>query len=100
MYARVTRTTSPPAAIDDEIRWFEESVLPRAESTAGFLGALDLVDRTTGDGLTVTLWETAEARDSSERMAAGMRSEAESRDAEIVSVERYEVTNHRLVPTR
>jgi hypothetical protein len=101
MYARVTRTKSAPAAIDEEVRWFEESVLPRAESAAGFLGALDLFDRDTGDGITITLWETAETRDASEGMAAGMRSEAESLEAEILSVERYEVTTYRaLVPAR
>jgi len=97
MYARVTPTSTAPGSIDEAVAWFEESVLPRAEAQPGFLGALDLFDRESGVGITVTLWETADARDRSEGMAAGIRSEAEAAfDAENVSIERFEVTTHRL----
>src|SRR5574341_1495598 len=97
MYARVTRSKSAPETIDQGAAWFEETVLPRAESQPGFVGALDLFDRETGAGLTLTFWATEEARDASEGMASSLRSEGEADlDAEILGVERYEVTTRRL----
>lgn len=97
MFARVTRSKVSPEKIDESIAWFEQSALPRARSTPGFAGAIEFYDRETGTGLTVTLWETKEARDESERLAATIRSEGQSEEGfEILSVERYEVTNHGL----
>lgn len=97
MYARVTRSKNPPETIDQATSWFEDAILARAKAQPGFVGVLDMYDRETGNGLTVTLWETTEARDASESMAADMRGEAESSlDAEIVGVERYEVTTSTL----
>lgn len=97
MYARVTRSTSRPERIDEAIAWFEQSALPRARSTPGFAGALELFDRESGAALTVTLWQTKEARDESEGLAANIRSEGESEaDFEILGVERYEVTTYGL----
>jgi heme-degrading monooxygenase HmoA len=97
MHARVTRSRVSPERIDESIAWFERSALPRARSTPGFAGAIELYDRETGAGLTVTLWETKEARDESERLAATIRSEGETEEGfEILGVERYEVTTHGL----
>ena len=97
MFARVTRTKVPPERIDESIAWFEQTALPRAQSTPGFAGALELYDRQAGAGLTVTLWATREARDESERLAATLRSEGESEaEFEILGVERYEVTTYGL----
>jgi heme-degrading monooxygenase HmoA len=97
MYARVTRTKSAPETVDEQTDWVDQNILARARSQPGFVGLLDLFDRETGDGLTVTLWETKEARDQSEGIAASMRGEAESAfRAEITGVERYEVTTNAL----
>ncbi len=92
MYARVTRSRAPLDRIDEAMAWFEQTALPQARSLDGFRGALELVDRTTGEGLTVTLWESAEAREASESAAAGIRDEGGTIGGfEIVGVERYEV---------
>ena len=97
MHARVTRSKVPPERIDESIAWFEQTALPRAQATPGFAGALELYDRQTGAGLTVTLWKTKEARDESEGLAATLRSEGESAEEfEILGVERYEVTTYGL----
>lgn len=91
MYARVTRSKVQPERVDEALSWFEQSALPQAESTPGFAGALELFDRETGQALTVTLWETAEARTASEEMAASVRSEAESEaEFEVLGIERFE----------
>jgi len=95
MYARVTRSKQPPEEIDRTAGWVEDAILTRIKAQPGFVGLLDMYDRETGDGLTVTLWKSASARDESESMAADMRGEAESSfEAEIAGVERYEVTTH------
>ena len=97
MYARVTRSAIRPEKIDESLAWFAERVLPRAQSAPGFAGALELYDRETGAGLTVTLWESKEARDESEGLAANIRSEGESDEGfEVLGVERFEATTHGL----
>lgn len=97
MHARVTRTLTTPEKVDEAVAWFETSALPQAKSIPGFAGALELYDRETGAGLTITLWDSAEAREASESAAAGIRSEGESAlDFEVVGVERYEVTAYGL----
>lgn len=92
MYARVTRVTGPPEAADQAAAWFRESALPGLQSQPGFVGALDLFDRESHTGMTITIWESEDARAASESVAAGMREEGTSQlGAEIVGVERYEV---------
>jgi heme-degrading monooxygenase HmoA len=93
VYARVTRIKGDPAIADQAADWFAESALPGLREQPGFAGAIDLLDRESGLGMTITLWETEEAGDTSEKIAAAMRDEGASElDAEIVGVERYEVT--------
>jgi hypothetical protein len=48
MYARVTRSKPSPERVDESMAWFARSALPRARSTPGFSGALELYDRETG----------------------------------------------------
>lgn len=96
MHARVTRSRAPVERIDEALAWFKDSALPQATSLAGFRGALELVDRQSGEALTITLWESADARDASETAAAGMRSDAETSGFEVLGVERYEVAHSTL----
>jgi len=93
MYARVTTIQGPPASVDESIIVTREKALPQARQIQGFKGALSLVDRTTGKGLTITLWESEESLRTSDEAASQIRSDAVSAisGAEIVSVERYEV---------
>lgn len=92
MYARVTRSKSPREGIDDVIAWFERDALPQAQAMEEFRGTLLLANRETGEGMTVTLWESKEARDASETGADKLRAEGASAGGlEIVGVERYEV---------
>ena len=96
MYARVTRSKVPLDRIDAAIAWFEGR-LPQMRELEGFRGALELVDRQSGEGLTVTFWESADARERSEAAAAGIRSEGETEQAfEVLGVERYEVAVNAL----
>jgi hypothetical protein len=57
MYARVTTTQFSPYRLDEAIHIAREHTVPAAQQQAGFKGFLMLVDRSTGKGITITLWE-------------------------------------------
>jgi hypothetical protein len=92
MHARVTRFKSEPARIDEGIRNIKENVIPNAKKLSGFKGGYWLVDRKTGVGFGVTLFESEAALQSSEEAAKKIREQAASTGAtQITGVERYEV---------
>jgi hypothetical protein len=91
MYTRATRVQSPPDAIDKGIAYFKEKVVPAAKAVPGNAGAVLLVDRTTGSGVGITLWETAQALSASEQVGITSRTEsAAAMGGAIVKVERFE----------
>lgn len=92
MYARVNRFQDRPEAIDDVERLVVDEILPQLQTVPGFAGVLSLVDRTSGESLGITFWDTAEAMRASEAEASRLRSDI-SRGAasEIRTVDRYEV---------
>ena len=63
MYARVTTTQFSPYRLDESIHIAREQIVPAAQQQNGFKGYLMLVDRSTGKGMTITLWEGEEDRD-------------------------------------
>ena len=63
MYARVTTTQLSPYRLDESIHIAREQIVPAARQQSGFKGYLMLVDRSTGKGITITLWEGEEDRD-------------------------------------
>ena len=90
--ARVTRLTGAADRIDEGIRHALETILPRARALDGWQGVFFLVDRDTGNGIIVTLWESAEARQASEDAATQLRHETAAAGGEtIIGIERYEV---------
>jgi len=62
MYARVTTTQFSPYRLDEAIHIAREQIVPAAQQQTGFKGFLMLVDRSTGKGITITLWEGEEDR--------------------------------------
>jgi hypothetical protein len=63
MYARVTTTQFSPYRLDEAIHIAREATVPAAQQQSGFKGYLMLVDRSTGKGITITLWEGEEERE-------------------------------------
>lgn len=57
MYARVTTTQFSPYRLEEAISVIRDSTVPAAQQQNGFKGYLLLVDRSTGKGITITLWE-------------------------------------------
>jgi len=60
MFARITTAETKIVWIDKFIKIYEESVVPAAKQQKGYGGAYLLVDRKTGKGVSVTLWDCEE----------------------------------------
>ncbi|HEX6483503.1 MAG TPA: antibiotic biosynthesis monooxygenase [Ktedonobacteraceae bacterium] len=60
MYARVVFTHVQADKEDAAIQLYNESVVPAAMQQPGFKGLLNLVDRSKGKAISITLWETEE----------------------------------------
>jgi heme-degrading monooxygenase HmoA len=85
MFARLTTTVLGP----DEPRIAAEiieRILPTLKSLDGFRGILVLADERTGVVHGVTLWESADAMERSERVTRGLR-EAETRTRHVITQE-------------
>lgn len=92
MYARVTHFSTEPAKLGEGIRRINESIIPWAKQVPGFKGGYWLVDRKSGKGFGVTLFESEEALLSSEASAKRQRDQtAASGVAQPTDVEVYEV---------
>jgi heme-degrading monooxygenase HmoA len=91
MFARMTRYEGgSPEAIDEGLK-LKKKVLPTAPGqTEGMSGAIFLVDRSSGTIVTISLWESEEAMNAGEEVAARLRAEATG-EGETASVEHYEV---------
>ena len=62
MYARVTVVQGSPDKVEQGIDSFNSAVLPTVKGVDGYRAAFLLVDRTTGKGMGITLWESEDAR--------------------------------------
>ena len=92
MFARVSTLQGPASEVDEGIRHVREDVLPKVAQMDGYKGAYLLVDRQSGESVSVTLWESEEAMRTSEEAASRLRDDsAGSLGAQIASVKRYEV---------
>ena len=62
MFARVTVVQGSPDKVEQGIESFNGAVLPAVKGVDGYRAAFLLVDRTTGKGMGITLWESEDAR--------------------------------------
>lgn len=93
MFARVTSLAGAPERAGQGINNFREQVLPAARQLAGFKGAYLLMDRATGEAVSVTIWESEEAMRASEEAASRLRADAVQEVGATAepTVRRYEV---------
>ena len=59
-FARLTIFKVRPDTIDETAKIFEEGVVPGAKSQKGYKGIYLLVDRKTGKGISMSLWDSEE----------------------------------------
>jgi heme-degrading monooxygenase HmoA len=90
VYARATTLQVSPEQVQEGIVHYQAGI-PSFRESAGNRGAFLLVDRSSGKGLGVTLWESEEAMRASRQRAdeSGQQPAQESR-GEIASVDEYE----------
>jgi len=61
MHARVVRLKGDPSKLDEAISNWTKQILPLVKKQTGFAGTSLMGNRKTGDGMTVTYWETEQA---------------------------------------
>jgi hypothetical protein len=60
MHARLLRIRIKVDQIDEASKLFEEKVIPLCRSQKGFMGAYFMSNKTSGDCIPITLWESEE----------------------------------------
>ena len=96
-WVRVSTTQGTKDASDEQVeevtRVLSEKIIPMAKQIEGFEGVIAVTNRESGKSLTLTFWESEAALKASQEAANQIRKDAAAAtDAEIVDVERYEVT--------
>ena len=93
MYARVTTFQGSPDRIEDGLRIFREQATPAVQGQPGFRGAYVLVDRQTGKGLTLSVWESQAAMTASDAAVRQVREQGiqASGVSSMPTAARYEV---------
>ena len=92
MFVRLTRVQNQLDRLDDGIANYQQQLLPRARDLPGFEGAVLLVDRTSGAGVSVTYWESEEALRASEQGAETLRTQAsQTTGATVRDIDRFEL---------
>jgi heme-degrading monooxygenase HmoA len=93
MHARVSHISGSSEKADQGIESFRNAILPELKSVDGNRGAVLLIDRASGNGMAITLWEDEAAMQSSEEWANQARRTAseEMGAGGQARVERYEV---------
>jgi heme-degrading monooxygenase HmoA len=58
MHARMVTVPVKPERVDEVVKIWQDSVLPAAQAQPGFKGALVLGDRESGEGISISLWDS------------------------------------------
>ena len=94
MHARVTFATADPSKVDQSIKVMKDSILPAAKKQKGFKGLTYLLNRQTGKGMSIVLWNTEDDMKAGE--ASGFYKEQLAKVIPLVSgpptMEHYEVS--------
>jgi heme-degrading monooxygenase HmoA len=94
LYARVVSMEMLPIDVGKAVRIYQDRVVPAAREEEGFRGTLLLTDPDTGEGLSITLWNSEEDMHASEASGFYHRKLSELEDLFISTPERkhYEVS--------
>jgi hypothetical protein len=90
--ARVIEFEAAPERADDGIKNIKENVIPTVSQFAGFQGGFWLLDRSSGKGIGVTLFDTSESVQASDDAARQLRERsAQAMNANLSQPHEYEV---------
>src|SRR5437870_1633863 len=91
-HARRTKTKVSPDRVDTAVKVIEEQVIPGAQKLPGFVGGYWLLDRSTGEGVGFTFFDSRESLEASQVAADQIRAQATQEiGAEVVGVDLFEV---------
>jgi heme-degrading monooxygenase HmoA len=91
MHARLSRWAGlPPERLDQTVREFEQQSLPVLEQQSGFNGVVVMIDQSAGKAAAITLWESREDLQATEKLAEEMRARAEA----TAQAEREPIVDH------
>lgn len=92
MFARVTVVQGSPEKIEQGVDSFNTQVLPAAKGVDGYKAAFLLVDRNTGKGIGITMWDSEDAqRRGGEAVDAARAATIEAMGGTVPPVEEFEV---------
>ena len=93
MFARIGTWQGSPDELERWISRAREQVKPSVQQDPGLKAAYWLVDRQSGKGLIVTIWESEEAMRSSEQARARRQAVTSAATGAKVTTDRYEVVD-------
>ena len=100
MFARTSTWSGSVEALDTWAEHVARQVAPFVSGLPGNAGGAFLIDREGGSALTLTLWESREAAEATDRSSEQSRaSTVAATGAELVTRGRYEVVAQ-IVPTK
>jgi quinol monooxygenase YgiN len=91
VYARSTTVKAEPAKIDLGIAQVRDNVLPKVTAMPGCIGLSMMVDRTSGECIVTTAWETEEAMHASAEGVRAMRDETTEMVSGTSAVQEWEI---------
>ena len=93
MFARIGAWQGSPDELERWIVRAREQVKPGIVQDAGLEAVYWLVDRDAGKALIVTIWESRQAMDASEKARAARQAATSAATGAAVTTERYEVVD-------
>ncbi len=97
MYARVTAVQGDPDKTESGIDSFNSDVLPVIKGVDGYKGAMLLIDRSSGKGYGISLWESEDARRrGGEAVAKARETAIQAMGGKVPPVEELEVVSSDL----
>lgn len=68
MHARTGRVSFSPDSGDDVVRHVRDNIVPKYESSDGFKGFTLLIDRSSGEGIGISYWDSEDAMRATEAL--------------------------------
>ena len=94
IYARVSIVTAQPGKLDEIRNVYRDSIVPPLKKQKGFKGYYVLIDRNTGKGMSISLWNTQ--ADMMANESSGFQREQAAKVVPLLAgtptLERYEVS--------
>jgi heme-degrading monooxygenase HmoA len=92
MHARTGRVSFSPDKADEMVRYAQDTIVPRYESSEGFKGFTLLLDRSSGEGIGISFWESEEAMKATDSLGDQARQgAAEAGSGRDQGMQRFEV---------